>query len=140
MWVPSPNEVKWLYKSGTGDMGDVLDSENPTARFAFPEDRLVVPIIFRMLFTAGSGTATMQLVLDHPERRNEDSIASPFDFVFAEFPTMGFDASGYKWGEWAPTVYEYQKYGIDPGGQLVVTWTDPGTTFWGLGLGYAFPP
>jgi len=123
--------------SGSGNMGDVLDRDNRTARFSWDKSRFILAQV-RINFTGtgNQGVATMQMLLDHHSR--QDGISSPFDFVLETWDNMGFDASAtnyYKFLEWSPRYDQWHRFVFEPQDAIVFEWTDPGTTDWAIELG-----
>ena len=128
--------------AGTGNMGDVLDRENGTARFSYNKSRFAL-VQVRANFVASSdqGVATMKMLLDHHSR--QDGIASDLDFTLDSWQNMGFDASEenyHKYLEWAPPFEAWHRFVFEPGDDIVFTWIDPGTTDWGIEVGVVPQP
>lgn len=128
-----PSNVKTLWRSGTGDMGDLTDRTDPKARFA-PGERFAISQV-RVHFTASTdqGDATLTMRLD--SGRCVDGIACVFDMLLDQWLKMGHDAAAadeHADLQWPVNDDELRRFVFEKDDQIVLIWTDPGTTDWAI--------
>ncbi|MHC4065966.1 MAG: hypothetical protein ACYSUI_15915 [Planctomycetota bacterium] len=140
IWAPDYSLIRSIRASGTGNMGTLLDRSDTTARFRFAESEPIVLTSMHVAFTGSGdqGSATLKMLLDHHTRT--DGLACPFDFTIDEWDACGYNPSTPNavkaYVNWYPVLGEHHVYTYPPGSQVVFTWTDPGTTDWGIELKY----
>lgn len=103
-------------QTGTGNMGDVTDRMS-TARFRLT-DGPYVPLAVRGKASGGTGSAELQMLIDHDDQDDW------YNFLVAKWAGFGADGA-------IPDIYwrlpsdEIEAYILVPRQELVLTWTNP---------------
>jgi len=131
--IVHPDDLVILPAYGTGNMGSVTDIHS-TCRFRLDADRWCLRWI-RVGFVGGSGEADLAICVDNGRMaqglRDTSSvlITSPYDFTLYTIEDVGVAS----WrGQWRAEDSELADYVFQRGDVLVLTWTNPSTTRWGV--------
>lgn len=140
-WVPPIESIRFLYASGTGNMGDVTTDSNHSARFRFMEASRFVPVSLQIHFFGGTGTADCKMKVRSSKSGpygtdGDESTGGEFDAHLLTFEDAGQGADVNLRLEEG----DYEGFVFDKGDQIVFEWTDPGTTYWGIRLALAAAP
>lgn len=140
-WVPPIETIRKFYATGAGDMGDATIETGFIARFSMPDVERYVLVGFRVHFRAGSGTSTLTLNLRSDRSRTNETTGSStaggaHDVRLIDFPKKGTSADL----NFMVTEGDYEAWTFDCGDELVFSWTDPGTTLWGIEIMLAPAP
>ena len=118
-----------MAEADTGDMGSLAygtrvsgtSDLNGKARFSLGNSKAFALTAIRVHFTSGSGTADMSINIDSHRGTNFDTLVKVVRAV-----GTGTDAN------WRVPKDQQDEWVVEPGDDVVLTWTDPGTTIWGI--------
>ncbi len=136
MWTPDPNLIVKLHAAGAGNMGDVSDRTNATARFRPGVAHVITQLYVRFTGSGDQGVADLAMWLD--SQLGGDGIDSIHDRIIEDWENAGFDSASTarKVIDWAPQGGEFHRFVFAADDEHVFVWPDPGATDWAILFAY----
>ncbi len=138
-WMPHPNAIKTFRFTGTGNMGNVQDRNDPY-RAWLPDT--FVWVYLKGLFISGSSSAELTIRLQHRDKagwtEGHDTLPDSdgtYDFHEKVFSAIGTGGTAFL--DYRVPTDEYPRYVYQKGDMLIPVWTNPNTQIWSLEFGLA---